>query len=358
VAQGLAALNDRETAEAAQLHLVAGLIHARRGEREPAQERGQAAATIAEKLGELSVLASANLLLGLVRWQLSDTAEAVQRYHRALDLYQRAGDLAGQAKAQNNLANAYFKTGQWKDADEQYRRARQTFDQIGAAYNRALAENNLGGIALNQGRVEDAVSFYQQALNTVEKIGASAYVRGTVHMNLGAAYIRQQRAAEAHVQLAESRALFEQTQSRDFWPELHRHLARTALIAKDIPGAEEQANEALRAARELGMRGEEGNALRVLGEIALDKGTPGDALEPLRASVARLAEVADDYELARSQFSLARALSQLHQPAEARMALESALHTFERLDATMDANAARALREKLAITASPPVPLA
>lgn len=345
--EGLEVLAGQETAEAAPLQLIAGLIHARRGEREPAWERATAAARIAERWGELAVLASASTLQGLIRWQSGDIGTAVTLYQRALDLYEQAGDLAGQAKAQNALANALFKSGRWKEADEHYGRARATFDQIGAAYNRALAENNLGGIAVNQGRLEEAAAFYQQALHTLEQIGASPYVRGTVHMNLGATHIRRQALSPALQHLKQAQALFEQTQSRDFLPELHRHLARAAFRANDVFNATMNAHEALRCARELGMRGEEGSALRVLGEIALQQGRTDEAEAHLRASTAILCEVADDYELAHSRFTLGRALSRSGKRDEAIQVLDQALEVFARLDAEMDLRAAQILRAEL-----------
>ncbi len=345
--QGLSALSGQASAEAAQLQLIAGLIHARRGEREPAWERAAAASQIAEAQDELAVLASANLLLGLIKWQTGDTGAAVERYQRALDLYERAGDLAGQAKAQNNMANALFKSGRWQEADAHYRRARTTFDQIGATYNRAMAENNLGGIALNQGRLDDAADFYQHALTAMEQIGASPYVRGTVQMNLGAAYIRQRHLTLAADHLRAAQQLFEQTQSRDFLPELHRHLARAALTAGDSANAEANAAEALHWARELGMRGEEGIALRMQGEIALNQNRPADAEAALCESVTILAEVADEYELAHSRFSLARALKALGRRAEAGQALDQAIAVLERLEAALDMRAARKLRAEL-----------
>ncbi len=348
--RGLAALGDRQTADAAQLHLTAGLIHARRGERAQAQERGVAASRIAEAQDELGVLASADLLLGLIHWQSGDTATAVTDYQGALDLYDKVGDLAGQAKARNMLANALFKTGRWKEADEQYTRARATFDQIGAAYNRALAENNLGGIALNQGRLEAAIGFYSDALATLQQIGASPYVRGTVLMNLGAAQIRQGDLAQARSCLDQSQALFEQTKSRDFLPELHRHLARAALAAHQLDDAEASANDALRWARELGMRGEEGSALRVLGEIALAQGRSDAAEAALTESVTILTEVADEYELAHSRFALGRALSRLGRRTAALTALEQAAAVLARLEADTDRRAAEALHMLLEST--------
>ena len=131
---------------------------------------------------------------------------------------------------------------------------------------------------------------------------------------------------------------------------MRRHLARAALIAGDMPEAEAEGREALRLARELSMRSEEGCSLRVLGEVAREQGSLAEAETHLAESVAILEEVADEYELARSRFSLARVQAALGKRAAARAALERGLEVFERLEAAMDLKAARALYEELAQT--------
>jgi class 3 adenylate cyclase/tetratricopeptide (TPR) repeat protein len=346
IERGLGTLAGRESAEMAQLLLLAGLINIRQGNFDSALTQCQHALQIAERLNDVRALARANNLLGLIH-RRGDSAAAIGHFRRALDLYQRAGDVQGQATAQNLIANACFNTGQWQEADRLYRQARATFDQMGDVYNRAFADNNLGGIALNQGRLDEALAFYGEALRSLEQIGGSAYVLGVIRMNLGAAFIRQGEAAQARAHLRAARQLFEQAGSRDFLPELHRHFARAALIAGEAPEAEAEARAALQLARELSMRGEEGNCLRVLGEIAGAQRRWDEAETLLAESVAALEEVADEYELARSRFSLARAQSELGKRQAARAALARSAEVFTRLEAAMDLQAALALRESL-----------
>ncbi|MGH2523907.1 MAG: ATP-binding protein, partial [Anaerolineales bacterium] len=189
IERGLSALAGRETAETAQLHINAGLIHTRQGNYDSALDHCQTALRIAQQLGELTALARSNNMLGVITRNRGDNAAAADYFRRALDLYQQAGDIHGQAIAHNLIANACFNTGQWQAADHHYRRARDIFNQIGDLYNRAFADNNLGGIALNQGRLDEALAFYQDALQSLERIGGSAYVLGAIQMNLGAALI-------------------------------------------------------------------------------------------------------------------------------------------------------------------------
>ncbi len=347
IQRGLAALAGRETAEAVELRLIAGFINTRQGNNDQALDHCQNALRIAQDLGEVTVLARAYNLLGHIIRLLGQSGMAIEDFQRAFDLYQRAGDIHGQALTHNLIANAYFDMGQWQAADQHYRRAREMFSQTGDTYYRASADNNLGGIARNQGRLDEALSFYREALDAFERISGSPYILGILHMNLGATFIRRHDIDTARRHLHASQDYFEKAQARDFLPELHRHLAQAALIAGELPEAETQCQQALRLARELTMRGEEGCSLDVLGEIYADQGRLAEAETPLTESVAILEEVADEYELARSRLVLARVYGALGKREAGLAMVERCVAAFERLEAALDLAAARTLREEL-----------
>ncbi len=342
-ARGLTALAGQETAEAAELALIRGLIHVRQGDYEAAGQRAHLARRIAEAAGDPRTLGRAENLLGVTELR-NHPRGAVEHFQSALALYRQAGDLQGQANTSNLMANAYFKLGQRSAAAEAYRGARVSFEQLGDVYRSAFALNNLAGVARDQGQLDDAQAYYLEARARLERISASAAVRGVVEMNLGDTYLRRPDVAPAFTHLRAAHTLFEQSGSRDFLPELHRHLARAALLAGDLKQADAEVTQALALADELNMRSERGSALRVLGELDLSRGREQAAAEALTESVAILIEVADDYELARSRFALGRALARLNRRAEAVAALGEAGAVFHRLEAELDWRAAEALR--------------
>jgi tetratricopeptide (TPR) repeat protein len=73
-----------------------------------------------------------------------------------------------------------------------------------------------------------------------------------------------------------------------------------------------------------------------------------EAEGPLIESVAILEKVADEYELARSRFSLARVYEALGKRAASLEMLDRCLEVFERLDAAMDLAAVHQLCERCA----------
>ncbi|MCP4544619.1 MAG: tetratricopeptide repeat protein [Chloroflexi bacterium] len=347
IRQGLTTLGKRKTIEAAEMLITAGLIHTRQGDYDSALDQCQNALPIAQQLGKLTTMARAYVLSGHIGRLRGANETAIEHFQRALDLYQQVGDLSGQGMAHNQIGNAYFEVSRWSDADRAYKRARETFHQMGDVYNQSIADNNLGEIALYQGRLDEAVTYYQEALYAQEQIGASLYIVGILHNNLGATFVRRGDVQAALEDLHTSKALFEQAQSRDFLPELHRHFAEAALLTDDLVQAETEGTQALDLARELEMRGEEGISLRVMGEIALAQGRPDKAIKYLAESLAILAEMEDEYQQACTQFSIAKVHLSQGTQEQGLAALEHCIPVFQRLDATLDFGAAQALREEL-----------
>lgn len=346
IEKGLSFASQSQSAENAQIRLLAGLIYIRQGNYDAALEQCQTVLTIAEQLGEVTVLARAYSLLGIT-FLRSDSSRAIENFQKAFALYQQAGHIQGQATSHNLIANACFNLGRWLEAEFHYLQAHHMFDQIGDKYNLAMADNNLGGISLNRGQFGSALIFYEEGLHILEKIGGSVWLIGVFHMNLGATYVRQSNVALARLHLDLGSDYFAQAQSRDFLPELMRHQARASKIAGELDLAREQIDESLRLARELHSRSEEGSSMRVLGQITQAQGNWAEAKHYLAQSVVILAKVGEEYELARSRHALALVLHKLGQNEEVRPLLSQSLDTFTRLEAQVDLTAVQNLLAQL-----------
>jgi class 3 adenylate cyclase/predicted ATPase len=331
VQRGLDMAAGQVLVETTQLHITASLIYIRQGNDVEAQKHAQTAYQAAEWLGHLTAMARSNNMLGLIQRNRGENQAAAGLFRNAMQLYSDAGDTHGQGVSLNLVANALFNMGQWEFAADYYHKARDIFEQMGDRYNQAIAGNNLGGIALNQERLADAAAFYAEAYQLLSQSGGSVYVRGAVQMNLGAVCVKQKDVPSALEHLKQSQALFEQIQTRDFLPEINRHLARAALVSGDLALAKTHADEAHRLACELSMKNEEGCSLRVLGEIFLAMQKPLEAESYLRESINILAAVGEEYELAVARSYLSQALTALGNEAEAQQETASMRAVFERL---------------------------
>jgi class 3 adenylate cyclase/tetratricopeptide (TPR) repeat protein len=345
IERGLLLLDKQESDETTELFNARGLIYSRQGDMAAAMQNCQAALRIAEKTAQTTTLARTYNLLGHIARIQGDSLSAIKHFERALALYQQAGDLSGQATTHNQVANALFGLGRWGEAGTHFSKARQLFDQVGDGYHRAFIDNNLGWIAVNQGRLEEAREYYLNGLRTVEETGASAYVMGSFHNNLGATYIRLGDAGMARQCLQTSQAYFQQAGARDWLPEMHRHLADLALLEGDPATAQAQAEQALRLAEEMNLRGEQASALRILGEIALSQERLQEAEARLRQSLDLLNQGGDPYESARAQLALAGVYHSQSRLVEMRLLLERCIPVFERLEAAPDLTLARWLGE-------------
>jgi class 3 adenylate cyclase/tetratricopeptide (TPR) repeat protein len=346
IQQGLVVLEGDETVETAQLLLTAGLINTRLGNYDTALDQCELSLRTAERLGEVAVLARGYTLLGHLCRLRGVGAITAWYFQRGLDLYEIAGDINGQAIAHDLMATAYFHTGQWQDAEREYLQAREISDLIGNKYSVALTDNNLGGIALNQGRLDEALKFYRRALSSLEQMGESVYVQGALHMNLGHTYVRRGEIDSAYRHLHTAEEYFEQAQARDWLPEMYRHFAEAALLSGDLDQAQGQAEHALALARELSMRNEEGNNLRLLARTAIVRGRLELAQELLDESLAILEQVQDQYEWARSMLVLAEVECRHGDTACCRRVLDQCAPVFERLGAALELGRIRALGEE------------
>jgi len=346
IQEGLVVLEGRETVETTQLLLAAGLINTRLGNYDTALDQCELSLRIAERLGEVAVLAAGYTLLGHLCRLRGVGAVTVWYFQRGLDLYEIAGDIRGQAIAHDLIATAYFHTGQWQDAEREYLQAREISDLIGNKYSVALADNNLGGIALNQGRLDEALEFYRRALASLEQMGESLYVQGALHMNLGHTYIRRDEVESAYPHLSTAEAYFEQARARDWLPEMYRHFAEAALLSGDLDQAQSQVERALDLARELSMRNEEGNNLRLLARVAMVRGQLERAQQLLDGSIVILEQVQDHYEWARSLLALAELEYQRGDLAQCSHTLDRCAPIFERLGAMLELGRVQNLGER------------
>lgn len=349
IAQALVLLDGAETSEAIQLHLLAGLIQARLGQFDQADEQAHIAQQSAETQQEPIGLARAYRLLAQISTQRGDNRSAIEQAQQAVQLCDQASDWEGQATALNLLANAYFNAGQWAQASRTYHEVRGRFERLGDVYQRAFADNNLGEIARHQGCLDEALTYYQAALRGMEQIGGSAYTLGVLHNNLGAVYTRRGQGeleiAQQHLRL--SRSFFAEAQARDILPELQRHEAEIALAQGDEVAAQACARQSFELAQELGLQGEAALAQRMLGEIALIQNEFKSAERLLQDSVTILDELGETYQAARTRLSLAQVDAAQGQFEAARGEIERCLPIFEQLEIGPDAALAREILSQI-----------
>lgn len=343
VQKGLVSLSNIQTADAAEIMLIAGLINTRKGDYETATALADNARQIATHLGDINIVARAHNLSGIIIRLRGNRTAAIEAFQKSFELYAQANNIHGQALAQNQIATAWFDMGNWVKADYFYRQARNIFTQTGDVYNLVLVHNNLGGIALNQGRLDEALTYYQLALRSQKETGGSAWVLGALYMNLGHTFIRRKEPAKALENLNTGLDHFTKAQARDFLPELYRLLAAAALLTGAFAESTAHIEKSLALAREMGARSEEGIGLRVKGELALGQADFAEAAAALTESLTILDEAGDRYEGARTALVLAQLYAVQGQKAQQEAMLARCMPAFTELEAALDLAEAQAL---------------
>lgn len=344
--KGFAALEGHLSVEEAELSLIAGLIHVRQANYDRAVALCRRSLEVARLLQDETIEARTYSLMGIIDLRGQGDA-AIELGNQSLRLYEKLGNVYGQANAHNLIANGYFALGQLSNAAHHYRQALDMFTQIGNIYNQVLVNNNLGGIALKQGRLDASLGYYQRAFRDLEQIGGSIWVFGALRMNIAAAHIRRKEIDLAQEQLALAQFMFAQSEVRDLLPELYGLFAEAHLLWGDLPVAEQYGQQSVELARELNMPREEAHNLRILGEIALARSQYSQAHDFLSSSRQILEDVADEYELAKTQLSFARLFAAQERWEQCREALGLCEPVFVRLEAQLDLQEVESLIQKV-----------
>lgn len=345
--KGFAVVEGRGSSEEAELSLIAGLINIRQGKYDEALALCRRSLQVGLTLDDAAIRARTYNLMGIVDRRRGDSAAAIERFSQSLAQYEQLENVYGRATSHNLIANGYFMRDEWSRADFHYHQSLDLFTQIGDLYNQVLVNNNLGGIALKQGRLDAALGYYQRAVRLLEQTGGSLWVFGALHMNIGHTYIERRELAAAAERLQLAHAYFTQAQVRDLLPELYGLLAECAWLQGELATAESQGQQAVSLARELVMPREEGRARRILGEVARAGGHIDQAEQQLQESYTILHEAGDEYESARTQLSLAQLYAMQGNEARAAPVLEQCEAIFGRLEAQLDLDHARRLRQAI-----------
>ena len=150
-------------AERVALHVMISQAHSRLGERSQAEATARAGVSLAERLGNSTLLADSLVRLGITREPV-DPTEGRALFLRALKLYEGVGDLRGQARCHNNLGISHQVRGEWAEAQEQLDQAIAAARGAGMREIWGLAALNSGVMALKRAEHERAGDRFGEAL--------------------------------------------------------------------------------------------------------------------------------------------------------------------------------------------------
>ncbi len=256
------------------------------------------------------------------------TDEAISAGQRALEGLEAWPELA--LTLRNILGRAWMLKGALEQADEVFERNHADAKALGLERQVALALGNRGVVAHKRGDREAAIRLYQAAAPSVDRAVAAKALA-----NLGSIYADAGDFELALDHLSRALQAFSRMGSAREVAHAAVNLARAFAFLGDGARAVELSDYALQRARELGERYLQGNALLILGEVALDRRELLDAQKLLADSRDLFIQVGSTGNAALTSALKARAHLLLGERAQASAELE--LSTVERGAAALPA---------------------
>jgi tetratricopeptide (TPR) repeat protein len=287
---------------------------------------------------EHGILAALNGLGNMAMLQ-GQPDEALAYYQQSLELNEGTGEHYGAAALHVNIGLVLEQLGRWEDAAGNIYRAVAMCERYGYGALRHTALNVLGEIFLKRDRLEQAIGTLRQVAEAGRRHDTTQNVLHDALSNLGQAYRRRGNLASAASTFAEALDLSRKSGNRREQAILGWRMAELELDRGDVGSALAQAGLALTLARELGLKTEEGEALRVEGLAYRARRDGVSARAAFEGALEALGESDESYEMARARCQYGAFLLEADDAAAGEM-LRAAAKTFRKLAVVAEAEEA------------------
>ena len=222
----------------------------RQGAYQEADDRLQAALTLAEKHHLQRINGLAHLNLGIVFDFLGDYLQSQAHLNKALQIWEACGDRRLAGLTLNSLGVIAYHQNEFAAARHAYERAFEIISKVGDQRGRMSTLSNLGIAATQLGDYTAAKTYLEQALQLALTVGDHAFT-ASVYYNLGwTAYEKGDRET-AVIFLDRALPLYRQTHNPAGEGLALKLLGDLAFDKQDIPGAIDKYLQALTIAGQL-----------------------------------------------------------------------------------------------------------
>jgi tetratricopeptide (TPR) repeat protein len=313
------------------------------GDHDRAVETGQRALAIAMASKDFALEIMATFYLGLPYLPLGNYRQAVHYHRKVAESLTGAWlhECFGTSGPPSVISRAYLnwslaELGEFPEGlvrgDEAVQIAETTVDQ---PYTLSHAYLSAGLLRLRKGDFPQAIAVLERSLGVCQA-GDIQVLLPYVASSLGYAYALAGRLAEALPLLEQAVEQSAAAKYMILYPLLVAHLGEAYLRAGRIADASQQAWQALERSRDLKQRGHEAYALRLLGEIAVQR-QPPDAKSAIAAYHQALT-LADELGMrplaAHCHLGLGTLYARTGHPEQARAELSAAMARYRAMDMT------------------------
>jgi transcriptional regulator with GAF, ATPase, and Fis domain/Tfp pilus assembly protein PilF len=278
--------------------------------------------------GEMAVL---NQLAMIANLQ-GDLQEALAYYQESLRLSEELQDKAARINTTYNIGVALQALGRWEDAAESYYRAlAMAGDDPLYQGPRICVYTCLGEIFLRRNKPAKAIDILRNTIREAESRPGALKDLCEALMNLGHAYHRQGDLASAGEAYGRVLAIAGEAGDRRATGITLRRTAELALSEGAPDRAWELNERSLDVMREIGLKPEEAEALRVRALIRAERGEFAEAEQDFEDAIAAQLDSEEGYELAEVRFHYGKFLLRRGRKDAAVRQLKAAARVFRKL---------------------------
>jgi tetratricopeptide (TPR) repeat protein len=343
VVQEAARVTGDPRVEGQYLYLV-GRTHEVKGEYSSARDCYERCHEVWRKCGHTVGVGAALNQLGSLALLQGRGAEALGCFQECLKIDDEMGDIENGALHQYNIGESLQRLGRLEDAFESFYRVLALSEQHRPIlWLRAPSLNSLGELFLGRARTAKAIGVFRMVVAAAERNEVSPYAFHEATANLGLAYHRQRNYASAQQAYSQALTIAEESGDRRAAAIALWRTAELALDQGQLDRCRELAKRSVAVAREMGLRCEEAQALRVMALLHAASGEDEQARDCFEQAMPLLCDLEESLDLARVRFHYGRYLLTQGKGEAAMTHLRAASRTFCRLGVVAEAHAANRL---------------
>ena len=326
-----------------------GRIYREKGELPIALEYLERGLELFEQAGDERGIAGSLDDIGQVLWLSSRYDEALDRSAAGLESRRRIGDRRSIAASLTNIGHIERHRGLFDEAEACYREALEIRVTLGDRLGIAQAKNGLGVLSYQRGDIEGARRIWEEALAETEYIGALPF-QALLLNHLGEAARTLGHRGEAQSRFESAEQLAREVDDRRLLSEALRNLGLLDLETGSPVRALERCNQALEIAEQAGIRVDVGRALIALGEVYAstlfgDADSATLAQDYFRRGVDLFRSIGNDAELALALERFGRYEVEHGDMGLGKITLTEAQSIFERLGMRAGVHLSRVIGE-------------
>jgi len=302
-----------------------GLLHARMGSWEAAQEAYERALEIRRSFGDShGELVTLNALANLLRRGSQPLTEALLCYQQAAQLAAELHEEDSRLQVVLGMGLTHYDLGNFEQAHDCYQQVLGFAQQTQNTELKAAALHNLGSLAWTQGRLEEAEEYFQQALTCEQTLGDWHGEAESLN-SLGLIQEAVGDWPSAKTSYGDSLAIFQRAGDLYGQAQVLVNLGNLAWLEENLDEALNLHEQAMAMAEELGDPKLEGQALTGIGDTLRALHQYEEAENILLQAIQKKQAAGDERSLKHTYLSLGALFQNQERPADAQRVYELAL---------------------------------